>query len=228
VVGCGTDPAPPAAKPDPVTLTVPPRPGVDYVAIVGDSFTAGSDEGGTAKAGWPYLVYTQLKDQRIFMDARVDAMSTSGWVESSRQDARSFAEHLNAATGANDRLVVLFGARDVDAGVPAEELAAAVQRTVAKAKEKAPKATILIIGPAWTAWEDDGPGAEALLVRDTLKAQAEAAGAMFVDPIAEQWFADQPDLMGPDGVNPTDEGHVYMADKIAPLIAHLLPPSPGP
>ena len=32
-----------------------------------------------------------------------------------------------------------------------------------------------------------------------------------------------PELIGPDGVHPTDAGHAYMANKIAPLIGAQLP-----
>jgi lysophospholipase L1-like esterase len=46
---------------------------------------------------------------------------------------------------------------------------------------------------------------------------------MFIDPIAERWFVGRPDLIAQDGVHPTDAGHAYMADKIAPLIASQLP-----
>jgi hypothetical protein len=80
-------------------------------------------------------------------------------------------------------------------------------------KETAPNATILVIGPAWTAWANDDPSPAILLVRDTLKAQAEATGAVFVDPVADQWFVNRPDLIGSDGVNPTDEGHAFSADQ---------------
>ena len=41
---------------------------------------------------------------------------------------------------------------------------------------------------------------------------------MFVDPIAQGWFVGRPDLIGDDGVHPTDAGHAYMAARIAPLI----------
>ena len=57
-----------------------------------------------------------------------------------------------------------------------------------------------------------------LRIRDALKYQAGVAGATFVDPIAAGWFVGRPDLIGKDGVHPTDAGHAYMADKIAPLI----------
>jgi lysophospholipase L1-like esterase len=228
IVGCGAHSATPAAKPEPVTLTVAPRPGVDYVAVVGDSFTAGSSEGGTGRAGWPYLVYSQLLNQHIYMDAKVDAMGTSGWVKSSRKDARTFAEHLNVAAGTNDRLVVLFGARGGDVGVPVKELDDAVNSTLSKAKEKAPKAAIVVIGPAWIDWQYGGPSPDLLSVRDTVKARAEASGAVFVDPIAEEWFAGRPELVASDGINPTDDGHAYMADKIAPVIGQLLAQSAAP
>ncbi|MGH3644916.1 MAG: Rv0518 family GDSL lipase, partial [Mycobacterium sp.] len=62
-----------------------------------------------------------------------------------------------------------------------------------------------------------------LQIRDILSFQAMLAGATFVDPIAQRWFVDRPDLIGQDGVHPTDAGHAYMADKIAPLIGAALP-----
>jgi hypothetical protein len=62
-----------------------------------------------------------------------------------------------------------------------------------------------------------------LVARDIVKAQAEAIGATFVDPIAERWFVARPDLIGADGDHPNDAGHVYLAEKIGPLIAQQLP-----
>ena len=56
-----------------------------------------------------------------------------------------------------------------------------------------------------------------------LGSEAHAVGAEFVDPIADRWFVDRPDLIGADGVHPTDAGHAYMADKIVPLVSALLP-----
>jgi len=47
-------------------------------------------------------------------------------------------------------------------------------------------------------------------------------GAAFVDPIAEGWFVGRPDLIGADGVHPTDAGHLYMAERIAPQIYRQL------
>ena len=77
----------------------------------------------------------------------------------------------------------------------------------------------LVIGPPWPT--ADPPDA-VLRIRDALKYQAGVAGATFIDPIAQGWFVDRPELIGKDGVHPTDAGHAYMAEKIAPLIGAQL------
>jgi lysophospholipase L1-like esterase len=46
-------------------------------------------------------------------------------------------------------------------------------------------------------------------------------GGVFGD-IAERWMADKPQLIGGDGIHPTNEGHEYLAQKIAPLVANAL------
>ena len=84
----------------------------------------------------------------------------------------------------------------------------------------APTAALLVIGPPWPT--ADVP-ASVTLIRDVLGADARTVGATFVDPIAERWFVGRPELIGKDGVHPTDAGHAYMADKIAPLIRAQLP-----
>ena len=67
-------------------------------------------------------------------------------------------------------------------------------------------------------WPTADPPPAVLTIRDSLRRQALAAGAVFIDPIAEGWFVGRPDLIGGDGVHPTDAGHAYMAERIAPLI----------
>jgi lysophospholipase L1-like esterase len=88
------------------------------------------------------------------------------------------------------------------------------------ARRTAPGARLLVIGPPWPT--ADVPES-VLRIRDILGAAARTAGATFVDPLAEGWFVGQPELIGADGVHPTDAGHAYMADKIAPLIRAQLP-----
>jgi lysophospholipase L1-like esterase len=87
------------------------------------------------------------------------------------------------------------------------------------ARRTAPKAKFLVIGPPWPTAD---PPPEVFALRDSLRAQAKTVGAVFVDPLAERWFVGHPDLIGPDGVHPTDAGHASMAEKIAPLIRSQL------
>ena len=88
------------------------------------------------------------------------------------------------------------------------------------ARRGAPTARLLVIGPPWPT--DDVPD-NVWRVRDALAAEAAAIGATFIDPLAEHWFVGRPELIGKDGIHPTDAGHAYMADKIAPLILAQLP-----
>jgi lysophospholipase L1-like esterase len=83
------------------------------------------------------------------------------------------------------------------------------------ARFAAPAAKVLVIGPPWPT---ASPPPAVLKIRDLLREQAAMVGAVFVDPIAQGWFVGRPDLIGQDGVHPTDTGHAYMAEKIAPLI----------
>jgi lysophospholipase L1-like esterase len=110
--------------------------------------------------------------------------------------------------------VVFFGSRN-DQGVDPGLLAERARDTFDAARNFAPSARFLVIGPPWPT--ADVPGSM-LVIRDVLNAEARAAGAAFVDPIGDRWFVDRPDLIGPDGVHPNDAGHAYLADKIAPLI----------
>jgi lysophospholipase L1-like esterase len=109
---------------------------------------------------------------------------------------------------------VFFGSRN-DQGVDPGLLAEKARDTFLLAHRFAPTATFLVIGPPWPT--ADVP-ASVLQIRDVLNAGARAAGAAFVDPIADRWLVDRPDLIGVDGVHPNDAGHEYLADKIAPLI----------
>jgi lysophospholipase L1-like esterase len=55
-----------------------------------------------------------------------------------------------------------------------------------------------------------------------VSAAAAAAGATFVDPLADRWFVGHPELIGADHVHPTDAGHAYMAGLIRPAIEKAL------
>lgn len=124
--------------------------------------------------------------------------------------------------GTNDSLVVLFGSRN-DSQAPPEELTPRVFETLSEVRRLAPTARILVIGPIWP---NPTPTLAVQRNRDVLATQAQEFGATFIDPVGDQWFWDRSDLIGPDGVHPTDDGDGYMAAKIAPVMQESLAPPP--
>ena len=92
------------------------------------------------------------------------------------------------------------------------DAAAATYRTI---RHRAPSARLVVIGPEWPNAQRP---ADLLAIRDAVRNAATAAGAEWIDPLAEGWFDRRPDLIGADGWHPTDAGHAYLTELIA---AHL-------
>ena len=187
------------------------------VAIISDSYTTGTDLGGLGPKNWTARAEQALARQGAPVNADVEAEGGAGY--GTRGDHGSVFEDLTArAVTPADRLIVFFGSRN-DENVDPARLSVLVYGTLQLAKSTAPKAKFLVIGPAWPTAD---PPEEVLRIRDALGYQAGLVGATFVDPIAGGWFVGRPDLIGADGVHPTDAGHAYMAEKIAPLIGAQL------
>jgi len=192
------------------------------VAVIGDSYTGGSNDGGLGDQGWPMLAKAELARLGTPVTFSLHAVGGSGYANPGPSKL-TFGGVIPVAVESVDRLVVLFGSRnDInEIQSDAAAYAVAVRSAFGKVRLLAPAAKILVIGPPWV---NSNPPPAMLQMRDSLQAQAEAAGVTFVDPIAEQWFVGQSGLIGSDGVHPTDAGHVYMAQKITPLIAKQLAP----
>lgn len=187
------------------------------IAVIGDSYTAGSSEGGNGPKSWPQLAWQLLAKQGVQVDADVAAEGGAGYGQ--RGSRGSIFEDLTAqAVRHNDALVVFFGSRN-DQPVDPQKFTASASETLHLARYAAPAAKFLVIGPAWPT---ASPPPAVLKIRDSLRDQAGQIGAVFVDPIADGWFVGHPELIGSDGVHPNDAGHAYMAEKIAPLIFHQL------
>jgi lysophospholipase L1-like esterase len=197
------------------TLTLDFR--LNHVAVIGDSYTTGTDEGGRGPKSWTARAWQTLAQRGVRIAADVAAEARAGYDVPG--DYGSVFEDLTArAVKPDDVLVVFFGSRN-DQGVDPELLTERARDTFDLARRFAPSARFLVIGPPWPT--ADVP-VSMLQIRDVLNAAARAAGAAFVDPIGDRWFVDRPDLIGVDGVHPNDAGHEYLADKIAPLIGTQL------
>lgn len=191
---------------------------VNRVAVIGDSYTTGGGEGGLGEKGWPTQAWQMLARQGVATTADVGAEGGAGY--GTRGNRGRLFEDLTAATvKPDDTVVVFFGSRN-DQGVDPTQLSILAYGTFQLARRIAPSARFLVIGPPWPTAD---PPLAVLRIRDVLEYQAGVAGATFIDPLAERWFVGRPELIGPDGVHPTDAGHAYMAAKIAPLIGAQLP-----
>jgi lysophospholipase L1-like esterase len=186
------------------------------VAIIGDSYTAGSDEGGYGSTGWPVLLQSMLANDRIRISEQVLAEGGSGYAQ--RGTGGGTLGDKVSSVNPNSDLVVFFGSRNDVTNSPGRVRDEAALAWAA-AKGRAPHAKILAIGPAWS---DGEPPADLLAIRDQLRAQADTQALMFVDPLGEQWFAHDPELIGADGIHPTDAGHRFLASAIAPRIEQAL------
>lgn len=199
---------------DSLTVGIP----LYHLAIVGDSYTNGTDIGGQGPKAWTARAWLALARQGMQVQPDVAAEGRAGY--GVRGDHGSLFEDLTArAVHPDDALVVFFGSRN-DQGVDPQVLAGMAHDTFALSRRTAPSARLLVIGPPWPT--PDVPEA-VLQIRDLLNVQARAAGATFVDPLADRWFFGRPDLVGADGVHPNDAGHAYMAEKMARLIGAQLP-----
>jgi len=202
-------------RPAPARLYQPAALGtpIDHVAVIGDSYTTGTDEGGQGSNAWTARTWLALARQGVQISPAVASEGRAGYVVPG--DHGSVFEDLTArAVQFDDALVVFFGSRN-DEGVAPMQMAGMAHDTFDLARRMAPSAKLLVIGPPWPT---ANPPFDVLYVRDTLSSQAREAGATFIDPIIDGWFVGRPDLIGPDGVHPNDAGHAYLAEQIAPLI----------
>ncbi|CDO09035.1 SGNH/GDSL hydrolase family protein [Mycolicibacterium cosmeticum] len=194
---------------------------LSHIAVIGDSYTTGTNIGGMGNKGWPTQAWRDLARQGKPVAADVASEGRAGYAV--RGDHGSLFVDLTArAVRPDDVLVVFFGSRNDE---PADPLALSGMAWSAfdSARRAAPAAKLLVIGPPWPT--ADVPD-KVLQIRDALGNVARAFGAVFIDPIAERWFVGRPDLIGSDGVHPTDAGHTYLADRIASLVGDQLPAAP--
>ena len=193
------------------------------VAVIGDSYTNGSPEGGTGEKRWTAVVQKDLRSRGLDVGIDFGAEGGSGYVSRGNRGG-VFGDKVATTVKPDDRIVVFFGSRN-DSRVSEGELAHGTCAALVGAEVAAPRAQLLVIGPPWV---DANPPQYILRSRDILQDRAQSLNARFIDPVADGWFLDRPDLIGADGVHPTDEGHAYMAQKIARVIEEMMavPASP--
>ncbi|WP_433802230.1 SGNH/GDSL hydrolase family protein [Actinomycetospora sp. CA-084318] len=175
------------------------------VAVIGDSFTTGTAQGGTGAANWVSLLAAS-RDWAVTSTA----IGGTGYVAAPPGTAPYEPAQLDAALAAGPRLVVVEGSRN-DASSPPDRVGAAATALYRDLRARAPQARLVVIGPIWS---DGTQPAPVRAIRDAVRDAATAAGATWIDPVADGWFARPAGLIGADGIHPTDAGHRLMAERV--------------
>ena len=126
------------------------------IAVIGDSYTAGSDEGGNGGRAWPELLRGLLVLDEVDIDAEIAAEGGAGYGQ--RGDGGSVFEDLTArAVRRSDALIVFFGSRN-DQPVDPQKFPALAADTFQLARFAAPGAKVLVIAENWFVGREDPIG----------------------------------------------------------------------
>lgn len=180
------------------------------VSVIGDSFAEGASTSDAPGANWASLV----AGDRGWALANTSVGGT-GYVIAVPGTQPYQVAQLAEATANDPRLVIVEGSRN-DAEAPPESVSAAASALYQGIRAGAPDARLVVVGPIWS---DGNAPQPVLATRDAVRSAATAAGAVWIDPIAENWFGARTDaagavLIGPDNVHPTLAGQTLMAQRI--------------
>jgi hypothetical protein len=183
-----------------------------FITVIGDSYTAGTAQGGIGDANWVWLLDSSLQASGLDGVIRGAGLPKSGYVARGTED-QTFGEAVAQDVSDQTDLVVFFGSYDELLQDPGT-VAPAARAAFIEAQTAAPDADLLVIG---VPWPNASVPTQVDMLNGILRTAATDVGATFVDPAAEGWFADD-GLIGADGAYPTDAGHERMAELIRPLI----------
>jgi len=182
------------------------------IFVVGDSYTTGLKDDPTDPDVWPALTWKHMRADGYDISPSVAGEGGAGYAHPGHLGS-VFGEKAQGIQP-SESLIVFFGSAN-DMSVAPEALRAAVRDTLTKARLTAPKARLVVFGPAWP--HPEVPP-EVGRVRDIVREGAAAIGATFIDPLEQRWLWDDPALIGPDGIHPNRDGQHYLAEKIRPVL----------
>lgn len=178
------------------------------VSVVGDSYTSGSFNDPGATRTWPELVAAD--GYATFQVLAIDGTGYATYNPHVPYD--TFVTRASDVDPEAD-IVIFFGSRfDVNQGSVVRH---AALNAFAETRALAPDSILIVVGPLWPTAE---PPIKIIEDRGALASAAAANAAIFVDPIAERWFVDDPGLIDSDGLYATQRGQEYLATKLSAVI----------
>lgn len=204
----------------PVTGTLyQPTDPVGQLVTIGDSFSESTGPGGSwgETNGWPVRVAAAVGRELVPL-----AVGGSGYLQpTARWDGVHTFPLAAAQVPASADVVIVFGGVN-DLPRAAADVGAAAQATFATIKQRAPRAQLLVIGPQK---RPEPMLATLTAYRDQVRAAALEAGALWVDPIAEDWLQDPALLDDGWGArwHPNDTaGQDFLVEQITPHVRAAL------
>lgn len=184
------------------------------VDVIGDSYT-----GGSAMNSGPDKLWTAVLSKDLDVSVGSFAVGGSGYVQRNPAagDDSTMVERASRISP-DAAVVVFFGSRN-DGENTTSRVPAAAAAALQKAREAAPKAKLIVIGPPWV---NSNPPSWLQQNSDSIHEAADGVHATWVDPIAADWFPTGTNLIGKDGVHPTDAGDQHLAELIEPVVKKAL------
>lgn len=191
---------------------------VPQIDILGDSYVAGSAEGGTGSANWTRVAGTRFYELGDRVELNVIAQPGSGYLARGTTNL-VFREAATLRLRPTADVVLVFGSRN-DGRQDDETMYNAAKLLYSDIHEMAPQAEIIVVGPVWV----DADVPDFIAANNAAMERAAAENdVVYVDALEEGWFAGAEEgLIGADGIHPTDAGHAYLAAKIFPLLEDMV------
>lgn len=185
------------------TPTAPAEDDFTNVLFIGDSYTGGSDM--NVGPEWPELVGRQASDWLV----QKDGVGGSGFIAAGQ--SRPIPTRLDGTLAMYrglDLVVVAAGINDVGLR-PTRVIARAVEDVLERIQAET-DAKVVLVSP----FAPTGPSQGTLDLAAAEKSIAEDMGVEFID--VSQLFVGNTNMIGSDGIHPTDEGHAYIAEQVGP------------
>jgi lysophospholipase L1-like esterase len=200
----------PMKAPRPATRAPARMPAGSTAVFLGDSFTSGWNGAGLGGHGWPAIVAASRGWRSIDLAVPGTGFLNPGWTN------QPLASRVAAAVRLKPDIVVVASGHN-DSRWSASATADAADAAIRRLRRALPDAVFVIVAPIW---QNGSPPQRCLILRDRLRARAATIRAIFIDPLADRWFAgSRHQLIGPDGLHPTDAGHRFMARRVLAALA---------
>lgn len=173
----------------------PTEDGPTVLVVVGDSFSAGTDQNSGPE--WP-----ELLGERLGWEVVVEAAPRTGYVDSGR--GKDFGDRVDEVAEHPADVVLLAGGIS-DLRDDPDDVALAAEELVARLHEELSGTRVVLASP----FSNGAPGPVTSGLAERLETVARDLDAAYLDVTGYLPFGS--DLIGDDGVHPSDKGHRRIA-----------------